>query len=105
MTVRDHVYDAIKDRFFAGGLTYSGHPLACASGVASVGIFREEGVVENAAAQGEYLRGALADLAAGTRRSARSAAWASSGASNSFGTGRRASRSFRSTRAARRRSR
>ena len=43
MTVRDHVYDAIKDRFFAGGLTYSGHPLACASGVASVGIFREEG--------------------------------------------------------------
>ena len=63
MTVRDHVYDAIKDEFFAGGLTYSGHPLACASGVASVGIFREEGIVENSAAQGEYLRGALADLA------------------------------------------
>jgi taurine---2-oxoglutarate transaminase len=63
MTVRDHVYDAIKDKFFAGGLTYSGHPLACASGVASVGIFREEGIVENSAAQGEYLRGALADLA------------------------------------------
>src|SRR6187200_3272923 len=62
MTVRDHVYDAIKDQFFAGGLTYSGHPLACASGVASVGIFREEGIVENSAAQGEYLRGALADL-------------------------------------------
>src|SRR6476660_4007911 len=59
MTVRDHVYDAIKDRFFAGGLTYSGHPLACAAGVASIGIFREEGIVENSAAQGEYLRGAL----------------------------------------------
>ena len=26
MTVRDHVYDAIKDRFFAGGLTYSRPP-------------------------------------------------------------------------------
>jgi taurine---2-oxoglutarate transaminase len=63
MTVRDHVYDAIKDRFFAGGLTYSGHPLACAAGVASVEIFRDEAVVENAAAQGEYLRGALAGLA------------------------------------------
>src|SRR6187551_2050635 len=63
MTVRDHVYDAVKDRYFAGGLTYSGHPLACASGVASVGIFREEGIVENSAAQGEYLRGALASLA------------------------------------------
>jgi taurine--2-oxoglutarate transaminase len=64
MTVRDHVYDAIKDRFFAGGLTYSGHPLACATGVASIEAFREEGVVENAAAQGDYLRGALGELAA-----------------------------------------
>src|SRR3954464_12248381 len=63
MTVREHVYESIKDRFFAGGLTYSGHPLACASGVASIEIFREEGIVENAAAQGEYLRGALASLA------------------------------------------
>src|SRR5579864_8719505 len=63
MTVRDHVYDAIKDRFFAGGLTYSGHPLACASGVASVEIFRDEGIVENSAAQGDYLRGALGELA------------------------------------------
>jgi taurine---2-oxoglutarate transaminase len=62
MTVRDHVYDAIKDRFFAGGLTYSGHPLACAAGVASVEIFRDEGIVENSAAQGDYLRGALAQL-------------------------------------------
>src|SRR5262245_17166551 len=63
MTVRDHVYDAIKDHFFAGGLTYSGHPLACATGVASIETFREEGVVENAASQGQYLATALAELA------------------------------------------
>jgi taurine---2-oxoglutarate transaminase len=63
MTVRDHVYEGIKDKFFAGGLTYSGHPLACAVGVASVEAFKEEGVVENAAAMGDYLRGALAELA------------------------------------------
>jgi len=63
LTVRDHVYDSIKDQFFAGGLTYSGHPLACAAAVASIEAFREEGIVENAAAQGEYLREALADLA------------------------------------------
>src|SRR5262245_26876849 len=63
MTVRDHVYDAIKDRFFAGGLTYSGHPLACATGVASIEAFREEGIVENAAAQGEYLATTLTELA------------------------------------------
>jgi taurine--2-oxoglutarate transaminase len=63
MTVRQHVYDAIEDRFFAGGLTYSGHPLACAVGVASIEAFREEGIVENSAAMGEYLGEKLAELA------------------------------------------
>jgi taurine---2-oxoglutarate transaminase len=63
MTVRDHVYDAIEDRFFAGGLTYSGHPLACAAAVASIETFREEGIVENAAAMGELFSEALAGLA------------------------------------------
>jgi taurine---2-oxoglutarate transaminase len=63
MTVRDHVYEAIKDRFFAGGLTYSGHPLACAVGVASIEAFREEGIVENSAAMGDYVGEKLAFLA------------------------------------------
>jgi taurine---2-oxoglutarate transaminase len=63
MTVREHVYDAIKDRFFGGGLTYSGHPLACAAGVASIETFREEGIVENAAAMGDHLREMLPRLA------------------------------------------
>jgi taurine--2-oxoglutarate transaminase len=35
------------DRPFPGGLTYSGHPLACGSAVASIGIFREERILEN----------------------------------------------------------
>jgi taurine--2-oxoglutarate transaminase len=50
---------------FPGGLTYSGHPLACASAVASIGIFKEEGIVEHARAIGEDVIGpglrALAD--------------------------------------------
>ncbi|MEO5983003.1 MAG: aspartate aminotransferase family protein [Pedococcus sp.] len=37
---------------FPGGLTYSGHPLACASAVASINIFKEEGIVEHARALG-----------------------------------------------------
>jgi taurine--2-oxoglutarate transaminase len=64
MTVTEPVYDAIKDRFFAGGLTYSGHPLACAAGVASIEAFREEQIVENAAAMGKVLAAELPKLAA-----------------------------------------
>jgi taurine--2-oxoglutarate transaminase len=43
-----HVADTFRDRPFPGGLTYSGHPLACASAVASINIFREEGIIEHA---------------------------------------------------------
>src|ERR671937_1794490 len=63
MTVREHIADAIKDRFFAGGLTYSGHPLACAVACASIEAYREEGIVENAAAMGDVLRVELDRLA------------------------------------------
>src|SRR5213076_1985544 len=61
MIVRKPIADWVRDKYFAGGLTYSGHPLACASGVASIEAFKEEGIVENSAAMGlvfaEELRG------------------------------------------------
>lgn len=61
MVVRKPIADWVRDKYFAGGLTYSGHPLACASGVASIEAFKEEGIVENAAEMGgvfaEQLRG------------------------------------------------
>jgi taurine--2-oxoglutarate transaminase len=38
---------------FPGGLTYSGHPLACAAAVASIGAFDDEGIVEHARQIGE----------------------------------------------------
>jgi taurine--2-oxoglutarate transaminase len=44
-------------------LTYAGHPLACASAVASIEAFQEEGVVENAAEVGGYLGEGLQRLA------------------------------------------
>jgi taurine---2-oxoglutarate transaminase len=62
------IHDAIADTFatkaYQGGLTYSGHPLACASAVASIGIFKEEGIVEHARHLGDDIVGpALADMA------------------------------------------
>jgi taurine--2-oxoglutarate transaminase len=57
------ISDWVRDKFFAGGLTYSGHVLACASAVASIEAFQEENIVENAAAHGEYLAKELPRLA------------------------------------------
>lgn len=37
------------------GLTYSGHALACAAGVATIQAYKDERVIENAAAMGEML--------------------------------------------------
>src|SRR5213596_595958 len=62
MVVSEPIAEWIRSRYFAGGLTYSGHPLACASAVASIEAFREEGIVENAAAMGRVLAGELAGL-------------------------------------------
>ncbi len=42
------IAETFKDRVYLGGLTYSGHPLACASIVASIGVFKEERIIENA---------------------------------------------------------
>jgi taurine--2-oxoglutarate transaminase len=52
MVVRKPIADWLRDKYFAGGLTYSGHPLACASAVASIEAFKEEGIVEHAAELG-----------------------------------------------------
>src|SRR6266487_3151810 len=62
MTISEPIADWLRDKYFAGGLTYSGHPLACASAVASIEAFREEGIVENAAELGEVLGNGLAAL-------------------------------------------
>jgi taurine--2-oxoglutarate transaminase len=62
MVISEQLRDWVRDKPFAGGLTYSGHPLACASAVASIEAFREEGIVENAAEHGRYLADALRSL-------------------------------------------
>ena len=55
MIIRKSLAEWVRSRYFPGGLTYAGHPLACASAVASIEAFQEEGVVENAAEVGAYL--------------------------------------------------
>ena len=62
--ISDEIAATFSDRVFPGGLTYSGHPLACASIVASIDAMKDEGIVEHAAAIGaEVLGPGLRDLA------------------------------------------
>ncbi|MEU6535756.1 aspartate aminotransferase family protein [Streptomyces sp. NPDC047000] len=58
------IAETFGKRPYPGGLTYSGHPLACAAAVATLGVMAEEGVVENAARLGAtVLEPGLRDLA------------------------------------------
>jgi taurine--2-oxoglutarate transaminase len=59
------IADTFARRPFPGGLTYSGHPLACASAVASIETFEDEGIIGHARAIGECAIGPqLRELAA-----------------------------------------
>jgi taurine--2-oxoglutarate transaminase len=62
--ISDEIAATFDDRVYPGGLTYSGHPLACASAVASINIFREEDVLGQARALGDAIGPALAKIAA-----------------------------------------
>ncbi|GAB3041190.1 aspartate aminotransferase family protein [Sediminivirga luteola] len=62
--VSSEIAHAFDERVFPGGLTYSGHPLAAASAVASIEAFEREGIVENAKRIGQDVLGpGLAKLA------------------------------------------
>ncbi|MFD7295892.1 aspartate aminotransferase family protein [Streptomyces sp. NPDC059897] len=58
------IAETFAKRPYPGGLTYSGHPLACAAAVATINVMEEEGIVEHAAKLGsEVIEPALRDLA------------------------------------------
>jgi taurine--2-oxoglutarate transaminase len=65
VAINDAIYATFADRVYPGGLTYSGHPLACAAAVATIETMEDESVVEHAAMLGEDVIGPeLAALAA-----------------------------------------
>jgi taurine---2-oxoglutarate transaminase len=62
--IPEHIAAGFDDRVFPGGLTYSGHPLAAASIVATLDAMESEGIVENARVIGaEAIAPMLHDLA------------------------------------------
>ena len=62
--ISDPIAATFDERVFPGGLTYSGHPLAMASIVATLDAMESEGIVDNARAVGDTAIGpALAEFA------------------------------------------
>jgi taurine---2-oxoglutarate transaminase len=49
----EKIYEAFADRAYPGGLTYSGHPLACAAAVATMHVMRDENINERVRRLGE----------------------------------------------------
>jgi taurine--2-oxoglutarate transaminase len=48
VVISERIVATFADRPYPGGLTYSGHPLACAVAVASINAFEEEGILDHA---------------------------------------------------------
>ncbi|WP_055586318.1 aspartate aminotransferase family protein [Peterkaempfera griseoplana] len=57
VAISERIAATFAERPYPGGLTYSGHPLACASAVATINAMREEGIVEHAREIGERVLG------------------------------------------------
>ncbi len=64
VTVSKSIADHFSDRPLPLGLTYSGHPVCMAAGVAAIEVYREEKLVENAKAMGVILKEGLEELKA-----------------------------------------
>jgi len=58
------VYRKIEREMFYGGLTYCGHPLSCAAGVAALDAYRDERLIERSRALGAVMFSELQKLAA-----------------------------------------
>ncbi|MGC0144715.1 aspartate aminotransferase family protein [Pseudactinotalea sp. Z1732] len=57
VVLNNEIAATFDERVYPGGLTYSGHPLACAAAVGAITAMTDEGVIENAATLGEQVVG------------------------------------------------
>jgi taurine--2-oxoglutarate transaminase len=55
VVVSEPIARHFDDRYLYMGLTYFGHPLSCAAGVAAINVYKEERLIENAKALGRVL--------------------------------------------------
>jgi len=56
VAMRHHIAEAFETKMFYGGLTYSSHAVSCAAAVATIGVYEEDGLIDNAARLGPVMR-------------------------------------------------
>jgi taurine--2-oxoglutarate transaminase len=64
VAMRRHIAEFFDTRMFYGGLTYSSHPISMAAALATIGVYEEDGLIENAARLGARMREHHEQLAA-----------------------------------------
>ena len=62
--MRRAIAEHFRDRVFYGGLTYNSHPLGCATALATIAVYEEDRLIENAKKMGEVMKKMLAGLQA-----------------------------------------
>jgi taurine--2-oxoglutarate transaminase len=72
--MRHHIAQIFQDKPFPGGLTYNSHPLACATALATLAVYEDEKLIENAQKMGKVMRERMREMEAkhpsvGTTRS------------------------------------
>jgi taurine--2-oxoglutarate transaminase len=60
--ISEPIADFFEDKMLWCGLTYSGHPLACAAGIATIDVYKDDGLLENAQKMGAYLGERLEEM-------------------------------------------
>ena len=60
--MRRGLADTFNDKVFYGGLTYNSHPLACAAALATIKVYEDDHLIENARKMGGLMADLMTDL-------------------------------------------
>jgi taurine--2-oxoglutarate transaminase len=60
--MRNHIARHFDDKVFYGGLTYNSHPMGCAAALATIRVYEEDHLIENARKMGAILKSLGAEL-------------------------------------------
>jgi taurine--2-oxoglutarate transaminase len=54
--MRQHIAQHFQDKVFYGGLTYNSHPMGCAAALATIGVYEEDKLLDNAKRMGAIMK-------------------------------------------------